>query len=44
MVGRRVVPGVVTWMGLALLGQRHWVHQRFHPEIAAADHDAGFTC
>jgi hypothetical protein len=28
---------------LELLGQRQWVHKRFHAEIAAADADAGFT-
>jgi len=25
-----------------LLGERHWVHQRFHDQIAAADREAGF--
>ncbi|MFD7842107.1 hypothetical protein ACFV4K_04085 [Nocardia sp. NPDC059764] len=26
-----------------LLGERHWVHKRFHDQIAAADREAGFT-
>lgn len=28
---------------LALLDERHWVHQRFHCEIAAADSEERFT-
>jgi hypothetical protein len=40
----RLGPVSGRWAQLTLLGQRHWVHQRFHPEIVAADHDAGFTC
>jgi hypothetical protein len=31
------------WGQLNLLGERHWVHKRFHPQIAAADYEAGFT-
>jgi hypothetical protein len=31
------------WGQLDLLGERQWVHIRFHAEIAAADADAGFT-
>ena len=31
------------WGQLTLLGKRHWVKKRFHPEIAAADAEAGFT-
>jgi len=31
------------WGQLDLLGERHWVHKRFHAEITAADADAGFT-
>lgn len=31
------------WGQLTLLGKRHWVKKRFHPEIAAADTEAGFT-
>ena len=30
------------WATLNLLGERHWVHKRFHDVIAVADHDAGF--
>jgi hypothetical protein len=26
-----------------ILGERCWVHKRFHDQIAAADHEAGFT-
>ncbi len=26
---------------ITLLGERHWVHKRFHDAIAAADHEAG---
>jgi hypothetical protein len=28
---------------LSLLGERDWVHKRFHPQIAAAHYEAGFT-
>ncbi len=31
------------WARIAILGERHWVHKRFHPGIAAADRAAGFT-
>lgn len=31
------------WAKVNLLGERHWVHQRFHDVITAADHQAGFT-
>ena len=31
------------WGLVTLLGERHWVHQRFHSDIAAADHEAGFS-
>ena len=31
------------WGELNLLGERHWVHQRFHNQVAAADREAGFT-
>jgi hypothetical protein len=31
------------WGQLTLLGKRHWVKKRFHPEITAADAEAGFT-
>ena len=35
------VPG--RWAQVNLLGERHWVHKRFHDVITAADHEAGFT-
>ncbi len=37
--------GPVTgrWATLNLLGERHWVHKRFHDVITAADNEAGFT-
>lgn len=31
------------WGKVNLLGERHWVHRRFHDQIAAADSDAGFS-
>ena len=31
------------WGQVNLFGERHWVHKRFHPAIAAADYEAGFT-
>jgi hypothetical protein len=24
-----------------LLGERHWVHKRFHQDVTAADYEAG---
>jgi hypothetical protein len=30
------------WAEVDLLGERHWVHRRFHGQIAAADREAGF--
>jgi len=47
MVGRmpRHTPlGPVSgrWAKVDLLGERHWVHQRFHDQIAAADREGGF--
>jgi hypothetical protein len=37
--------GPVTgrWAQVNLLGERHWVHKRFHDVITAADHEAGFA-
>ena len=29
------------WAQINLLGERHWVHKRFHSEIATADREAG---
>jgi hypothetical protein len=31
------------WGRLNLLGERHWVHKRFHQDVTAADYEAGFT-
>lgn len=31
------------WAQLNLLGERCWVHQRFHSQIAAADREAGLA-
>jgi hypothetical protein len=31
------------WGRLNILGERCWVHKRFHDQIAAADHEAGFA-
>ncbi|MBV9425128.1 MAG: hypothetical protein JOZ98_19630 [Solirubrobacterales bacterium] len=39
----RLGPVSGRWAQINLLGERHWVHKRFHPQIAAADHEAGFT-
>lgn len=40
---RQTVLGPVSglWGKLDLLGERHWVHKRFHKDIAAADYEAG---
>ncbi|MFJ5213317.1 hypothetical protein ACIP98_01215 [Streptomyces sp. NPDC088354] len=39
----RLGPVSGRWGRLTLLGEPHWVHQRFHREVAAADREAGFT-
>ncbi len=39
----RLGPVAGRWGQVNLLGERHWVHKRFHADIAAADHEAGFT-
>jgi hypothetical protein len=31
------------WAQVNLLGERHWIHKRFHDVITAADYEAGFT-
>lgn len=31
------------WAEIQLLGERHWVHKRFHDQITAADSEAGFS-
>jgi hypothetical protein len=36
-------PASGRWAELTILGERGWVHQRFHDQIAAADHEAGFA-
>lgn len=38
----RLGPVSGRWAEVHLLGERHWVHKRFHAQIAAADRDAGF--
>jgi|GEM_PF-741799 len=35
-------PTAGRWTEVQLLGERHWVHQRFRDQIAAADQEAGF--
>jgi hypothetical protein len=30
------------WGQINLLGERHWVHKRFHSDIATTDREAGF--
>jgi len=32
-----------VWGQINLLGERHWVHKRFHKDVTAADAEAGFT-
>jgi hypothetical protein len=39
----RLGPVSGRWGQLNLLGERLWVHKRFHDNIAAADNDAGFS-
>jgi len=39
----RLGPVSGRWGQVHLLGERHWVHQRFHDDIADADREAGFT-
>jgi hypothetical protein len=48
MVGRmprhaRLGPVSGRWAEVDLLGERHWVHRRFHDQLAAADHEGGFS-
>lgn len=38
----RLGPVSGRWAPLHLLGERGWVHQRFHDQITAADREAGF--
>lgn len=39
----RLGPVSGRWGQVNLFGERHWVHKRFHRDIAAADDEAGFT-
>ncbi|MER5863292.1 hypothetical protein [Kitasatospora sp. NPDC002040] len=39
----RLGPVSGRWGQVDLLGERHWVHRRFHDQIAAADREAGFV-
>ncbi|MFJ3718094.1 hypothetical protein [Streptomyces sp. NPDC090057] len=41
--GTRLGPVTGRWAEVSILGRRHWVHTRFHDQIAAADRDAGFA-
>jgi hypothetical protein len=38
----RLGPVSGRWAEVDLLGERHWVHKRFHDQITAADREAGF--
>jgi hypothetical protein len=38
----RLGPVSGRWGNVTLLGERHWVHKRFHQQVAAADAEAGF--
>ncbi|WP_051814163.1 hypothetical protein [Kitasatospora sp. MBT63] len=39
----RLGPVTGRWGQLQILGERHWVHRRFHDQIAAADREAGLA-
>jgi hypothetical protein len=39
----RLGPVCGRWGQVTILGERGWVHQRFHDQVAAADQEAGFT-
>lgn len=39
--GTRLGPVSGRWAPIELLGQRHWVHKRFFPQVRAADREAG---
>ena len=39
----RLGPVSGRWGQFTLLGQRHWIKERFQPQIIAADAEAGFT-
>jgi hypothetical protein len=36
----RLGPVAGRWAEVELLGERHWVHRRFHDQVAAADREA----
>jgi hypothetical protein len=36
-------PVAGRWTKIKILGERHWVHQRFYPSIREADREAGFS-
>ncbi|MDE3202837.1 MAG: hypothetical protein KGQ66_01285 [Acidobacteriota bacterium] len=38
----RLGPVSGRWAQVDLLGERHWVHKRFHHQIVAADREGGF--
>ncbi|MER5887529.1 hypothetical protein ABT160_27255 [Streptomyces sp. NPDC001941] len=37
----RLGPVAGRWARVELLGERHWVHVRFHAQVEAADREAG---
>ncbi|MEU1308768.1 hypothetical protein ABZ419_07715 [Streptomyces cinnamoneus] len=39
----RLGPVSGRWGQMNLLGERHWVHKRFHDEVASADREAGIS-
>jgi hypothetical protein len=39
----RLGPASGRWAEVELLGERHWVHQRFFDQLAAADAEAGLA-
>ena len=39
----RLGPVSGRWGQVNLLGERHWVHKRFHGQLAAADRETGFA-
>lgn len=39
----RLGPVSGRWAQVSILGERHWVHKRFHDQIAAADRETGLA-
>ncbi|ROO87113.1 hypothetical protein EDD29_4704 [Actinocorallia herbida] len=39
----RLGPVSGRWGQVSILGERHWVHKRFHAQIAAADRETGLA-